>query len=119
MPRSLATGGGWYIYCLLERDPMTTTRYIVSRRAALGIAAAPVLGGPFPARSQPRLDKLSFVTNWRAQAEHGGFYQAQAAGLYRAAGLDVTLTSGGPQINPAQLLLIPSKPIAATDWYCP
>ena len=84
---------------------MTTTRYIVSRRAALGMAAAPVLAGPFPARSQPRLDKLSFVTNWRAQAEHGGFYQAQAAGLYRAAGLDVTLTSGGPQINPAQLLL--------------
>jgi NitT/TauT family transport system substrate-binding protein len=83
----------------------TTTRYIVSRRAALGIAAAPVLAGPFPARSQPRLDKLSFVTNWRAQAEHAGFYQAQAAGLYRAAGLDVTLTSGGPQINPAQLLL--------------
>jgi NitT/TauT family transport system substrate-binding protein len=84
---------------------MTTSRYIVSRRAALGLAAAPLLLGPFPARAQSRLDTLSFVTNWRAQAEHGGFYQAQAAGLYRAAGLEVTLTSGGPQINPAQLLL--------------
>jgi len=89
----------------LERVLMPTSRYLVSRRAALGLAASPLLAGPFPARSQPRLDKLSFVTNWRAQAEHGGFYQAQAAGLYRAAGLDVTLTSGGPQINPAQLLL--------------
>jgi NitT/TauT family transport system substrate-binding protein len=84
---------------------MTTTRYTVSRRAALGLAATPLLLGPVPVRSQPRLDRISFVTNWRAQAEHGGFYQAQAAGLYRAAGLEVALTSGGPQINPAQLLL--------------
>ena len=56
-------------------------------------------------RAQPRLDRVSFVTNWRAQAEHGGFYQAQAAGLYRAAGLEVELRAGGPQINPAQLLI--------------
>jgi NitT/TauT family transport system substrate-binding protein len=51
------------------------------------------------------LDRVSFVTNWRAQAEHGGFYQAQAAGLYRAKGLEVELRAGGPQLNPAQLLL--------------
>jgi NitT/TauT family transport system substrate-binding protein len=88
-----------------EDFAMTTTRYTVSRRAALGLAATPLLLGPVPVRSQPRLDRISFVTNWRAQAEHGGFYQAQAAGLYRAAGLEVALTSGGPQINPAQLLL--------------
>ena len=87
---------------------MTVQRHIVSRRAALGLlgAGAPLLlPAPGPPRAQPRLDKVSFVTNWRAQAEHGGFYQAQAAGLYRKAGLEVDLRTGGPQINPAQFLL--------------
>lgn len=87
---------------------MTTYRFTVSRRAALGLlgAGAPLLvAAPGPVRAQPRLDRVSFVTNWRAQAEHGGFYQAQAAGLYRKAGLEVELRTGGPQINPAQLLL--------------
>jgi NitT/TauT family transport system substrate-binding protein len=87
---------------------MTTHRFTVSRRAALGLlgAGAPLLvAAPSPARAQPKLDKVSFITNWRAQAEHGGFYQAQAAGLYRAAGLEVELRTGGPQINTAQLLL--------------
>ncbi|RAI57890.1 ABC transporter substrate-binding protein [Roseicella frigidaeris] len=87
---------------------MSVHRHIVSRRAALGLlgAGAPLLlPAPGPVRAQPRLDKVSFITNWRAQAEHGGFYQAQAAGLYRKAGLEVDLRTGGPQINPAQLLL--------------
>ena len=87
---------------------MALRRFVVSRRAALGLlgAGAPLLiESPGPARAQPRLDRVSFVTNWRAQAEHGGFYQAQTAGLYRSAGLEVELRSGGPQVNPAQLLL--------------
>jgi NitT/TauT family transport system substrate-binding protein len=49
-------------------------------------------------------DKVTFGTDWRAQAEHGGFYHAVATGLYAAHGLDVTLRQGGPQINHAQLL---------------
>ena len=87
---------------------MTRCRFTVSRRAALGLlgAGAPLLAeAPARAQTPPRLDRVSFVTNWRAQAEHGGFYQAQAAGLYRNAGLEVELRSGGPQVNPAQLLL--------------
>ena len=50
-------------------------------------------------------DKVTFLTSWFAQAEHGGFYQAKATGLYEKAGLDVTIKMGGPQINGAQLLL--------------
>jgi NitT/TauT family transport system substrate-binding protein len=84
---------------------MTVQRFIVSRRVALGLATGPLIVAAGAVRAQPRLDKVSFVTNWRAQAEHGGFYQAQAAGLYRAAGLEVELRAGGPQINPAQLLI--------------
>jgi len=81
-------------------------RYRVSRRAALGLAAGPLLVAVPGARaSAQRLDRVSYVTNWRAQAEHGGFYQAVAAGLYRAKGLEVELRAGGPQLNPSQLLL--------------
>jgi NitT/TauT family transport system substrate-binding protein len=47
---------------------------------------------------------ITFITNWYAQAEHGGFYQAQAEGLYAEKGLDVTIRMGGPQVNSAQLL---------------
>jgi NitT/TauT family transport system substrate-binding protein len=48
--------------------------------------------------------KLTMQTNWRAQAEHGGYYQAVATGLYAKQGLEVTLKPGGPQINNPQLL---------------
>jgi NitT/TauT family transport system substrate-binding protein len=50
------------------------------------------------------LDKVTLATNWKAEAEHGGFYQAIATGIYRRHGLDVTLRMGGPQVNNPQLL---------------
>ena len=50
------------------------------------------------------LRPISFVTDWKAQAEHGGFYQALANGYYADAGLDVTIRPGGPGINVPQLL---------------
>src|SRR5882762_3917819 len=50
-------------------------------------------------------DKITLLSSWFAQAEHGGFYQAKAAGLYEKAGLDVTIKMGGPQVNGMQLLL--------------
>ena len=49
-------------------------------------------------------EKFTYMTNWYAQAEHGGFYQALATGLYKREGLDVTLRMGGPQVNGMQLL---------------
>ena len=39
--------------------------------------------------------RIVFVTDWKAQAEHGGFYQAKAKGLYEAAGLDVEIRRAG------------------------
>ena len=45
-----------------------------------------------------------FVTDWKAQAEHGGFYEALAKGYYARRGLDVTIRAGGPQVNVPQLL---------------
>ena len=49
-------------------------------------------------------EKFVFTTNWYAEAEHGGFYQALATGLYKKAGLDVTIRMGGPQVNIMQLM---------------
>jgi len=49
-------------------------------------------------------DKIVLGTDWRAEPEHGGYYQAVATGLYAAAGLDVTIRQGGPQVNHNQLL---------------
>jgi NitT/TauT family transport system substrate-binding protein len=58
------------------------------------------------------LDKVTFGTNWVAEAEHGGFYQAVADGTYRKYGLDVTIVPGGPNVNNRILL-----PVGKLDFY--
>ena len=68
-------------------------------KASLLLCAA--LGATLPAAAQ---EKFSFTTNWFAQSEHGGFYQALAAGLYKQQGLDVRIRMGGPQVNVMQLM---------------
>jgi NitT/TauT family transport system substrate-binding protein len=64
------------------------------------------LAGVLWAGTEPALalDKVTFGTNWKAEAEHGGFYQAVADGTYERYGLDVTIRQGGPQVNHSQLL---------------
>ncbi len=49
-------------------------------------------------------EKFVYLTNWYAEAEHGGFYQALATGLYKKEGLDVSIRMGGSQVNGLQLL---------------
>jgi NitT/TauT family transport system substrate-binding protein len=58
------------------------------------------------AASAQTLDKVTFGTNWVAEGEHGGFYQALADGTYKKYGLDVTIVPGGPQINNRILLAV-------------
>lgn len=48
--------------------------------------------------------QIRFATDWRAQAEQGGFYQALATGEYAKRGLDVKIIQGGPGVNVPQLL---------------
>src|SRR5712672_214740 len=67
------------------------------------------LAGPAGAQA---LDKVSFGTNWVAEAEHGGFYQALADGTYREYGLDVAIVPGGPLINNRILL-----PVVRLDFF--
>ena len=61
------------------------------------------LGLAFAASAHSQ-EKLTYMTNWYAQAEHGGFYQAVATGIYKKYGLDVTIKMGGPQVNIMQML---------------
>ncbi len=84
-------------------------KYRLDRRAALGLLGAtsasvlvPMPGSRVNAQT---LDKVSYQTNWRAQAEHGGFYFAVANGLYKKYGIEADIRMGGPQQNPSQLLL--------------
>jgi NitT/TauT family transport system substrate-binding protein len=64
-----------------------------------------------PVHAQP-LEKVGFATNWVAEAEHGGFYQALVDGTYKKHGLDVTITPGGPNVNHRLLL-----PAGRLDFY--
>ena len=77
----------------------------ISRRnvvaGGLAVAGASVLSSR-PARAATR---IRVVTNWFAEAEHGGLYHAVESGLYAKAGLDVELKQGGPQLNTMQLLI--------------
>lgn len=77
---------------------MTRRRFIAGTAGAAAIGLLPGCGGQTPA------GQINFFTDWRAQAEHGGFYQALATGLYEAAGLTVTITPGGPQTDASRLL---------------
>ncbi len=94
---------------MTDSSETKTMKYRLDRRAALGLiggAGASVLI-PMPGArvNAQTLDKVSYQTNWRAQAEHGGFYLAVANGIYKKYGIDADIRMGGPQQNPSQLLL--------------
>ncbi len=86
-------------------------RFSTDRRALLAgagaLAATAALAGcqraEAPVDEEGRV-RLRFATDWRAQAEHGGFYQALASGAYARRGLNVEIIQGGPGVNVPQLL---------------
>jgi NitT/TauT family transport system substrate-binding protein len=81
----------------------------VKRPISFGLIACLVVGSTAHAQ---QVDKVTFATNWVAEAEHGGFYQALVDGTYRKRGLDVTILPGGPNINHRLLL-----PVGRIDFY--
>ena len=80
----------------------------MTRFAAILLGFTAVLG----AVQAQALDKVRFGTNWVAEAEHGGFYQALADGTYKKYGLDVTIVPGGPNVNNRILL-----PVGKLDFF--
>jgi NitT/TauT family transport system substrate-binding protein len=99
-------------------QPFRRRKFIKYGSLFLGASAIAACGGnqgttsepstEVPAEAEPaggELQTVRFGTNWFAQAEHGGFYQAVATGIYEAHGLDVSIEMGGPQVNGTQLLM--------------
>ncbi|WP_240660729.1 ABC transporter substrate-binding protein [Inhella crocodyli] len=76
---------------------------MLNRRTLLatGALAAPAF---IRAQGLSAPQKVVFATNWKAQAAHGGFYQALVDGTYAKAGLAVEIRQGGPQVNNRPLL---------------
>jgi NitT/TauT family transport system substrate-binding protein len=86
-----------------REQPMPFVTGFRSLLAAFLLSAAAATAGPVSAQT---LDKVTFGSNWVAEAEHGGFYQALADGTYKKYGLDVTILPGGPNANNRMLLLV-------------
>jgi NitT/TauT family transport system substrate-binding protein len=99
------------LYCCVAGEKEQPMRLVKTCRAMLAGLAVGAGAAAAPAFAQA-LDKVSFGTNWVAEAEHGGFYQALADGTYRKYGLDVTIMPGGPSTN-NQILL----PVGKIDFY--
>lgn len=78
---------------------MLNASYKRTFTAALGLGCAAIAAPGYA------LDKVSYGTNWLAQAEHGGFYQAVADGTYAKHGLEVTIVQGGPNAANGALLI--------------
>jgi NitT/TauT family transport system substrate-binding protein len=82
---------------------------MLSRRSLFTAAALLILAAcsPKPEASAPTPGApvtIRFATDWKAQAEQGGFYQALASGEYAKRGLKVEIVQGGPGVNVPQLL---------------
>lgn len=77
-----------------------------SRRTMIagGVAALAAACAPAKPKTPAGRTKLRFATDWRAQGEHGGFYQALATGEYARRGLDVEIVQGGPNVSIPNLL---------------
>lgn len=82
-------------------------------RRTFGAATLAAVAMTLSNASARAADKVSIIMSWIAEAEHGGFYQALARGIYAKYGLDVTIRQGGPQLNTAQMLAA-----GAVDFRC-
>jgi NitT/TauT family transport system substrate-binding protein len=70
---------------------------------ASGPSASPSSSSSSPS-AEVKLAKVTQVTNWFAEPEHGGQYAALAKGFYEEAGLDMTIQSGGPGVSSTQIV---------------
>src|SRR5271163_2144073 len=69
------------------------------RRFALAVAMAAGV-----ATAAAAADPLTLQLKWVAQGQFAGYYVAAAKGYYKAAGLDLTIKPGGPDVNPSQVI---------------
>jgi NitT/TauT family transport system substrate-binding protein len=80
-------------------------KFLLSAACAFAVAAAPAFAA----------DHVTLQLKWVAQAQFAGYYVADAKGFYKAAGLDVTIKPGGPDINPSQVMAAGGADVVV-DW---
>jgi NitT/TauT family transport system substrate-binding protein len=83
---------------------MKVLRNLVLAVAAMVAACSPQKKDEAATPSASAPVTIRFATDWKAQAEQGGFYQALASGEYARRGLKVEIVQGGPGVNVPQLL---------------
>jgi NitT/TauT family transport system substrate-binding protein len=82
-------------------------RWVVSGLIAAAVAVAAAAAVATHASAAPKQAKLVNITlqsKWVPQAQFAGYYAALAKGYYKAAGLNVTIKPGGPDIIPEQVV---------------
>jgi NitT/TauT family transport system substrate-binding protein len=74
-------------------------------RLALGLVLVTALlgAGAIDVRGAAK-DKVTLQLKWVAQAQFAGYYAAKEKGFYDAAGLDLTVKPGGPDVIPEQVV---------------
>jgi NitT/TauT family transport system substrate-binding protein len=86
-----------------DRSQSEAIVFAMMKRLLLSLAL--VIGAHAPGMAVAAEDAtITFATDWKAQAEHGGFYQALAKGFYARRGLRVVIRPGGPQVDVPRLM---------------
>src|SRR5712672_4516198 len=75
-------------------EPPIRPKLALLRRLIVGASLA--LAASHPAVA---LEAVSLQLKWKHQFQFAGYYQALEQGLYRDAGLDVTIREGGPDVD--------------------
>jgi NitT/TauT family transport system substrate-binding protein len=79
------------------------------------VAATVAAGTATRASAAPQLTKVTLQLKWVPQAQFAGYYAAQDLGYYKAAGLDLTLLNGGPNITP-EVVVASGHAQIGVDW---
>jgi NitT/TauT family transport system substrate-binding protein len=90
-------------------------KLVVGTLLAAALAAAAVTGSSSSASAAPQLTKITLQLKWVPQAQFAGYYAASLKGFYKAAGLDVTLKNGGPNIIP-ETVVASGQAQFGVDW---
>jgi NitT/TauT family transport system substrate-binding protein len=79
-------------------------RWVIGALLVAAISLSAAVGVTTRASAAPKLTNITLQLKWVPQAQFAGYYAASLKGFYKAAGLNVTLKNGGPNIIPEQVV---------------
>ncbi|MEM7317336.1 MAG: ABC transporter substrate-binding protein [Planctomycetota bacterium] len=81
---------------MIRKSPQITSKFVAALTVVCGLVLAVGCSPQQNTQSPNGSQVITLQLNWRADAQHGGFYAAQLLGEYKAEGLDVKIEQGGP-----------------------